>query len=258
MNATIALEKKEILTFSVAVLALSALICFVSYRIGDPNVSFLSVFTPSLAALFLTAGTRGKKGVSDLFVRQTIQKTSPRWMLLSILGIPALAALAVLTSLRFDVGGFDLRTTQLLPQVIVIPLIALGEEYGWRGFLLPRLMRRFSVFQASLILGFLWGIWHFPAYLIGTGVPANMDFTVFLLWVVIGTFFMSWIYHSTKSVLTAILIHIGANAAFNYLPLLPEFTGSMTEFWVFLVYLSAFVIAIYWVKRKDFFKNPSR
>ena len=81
-----------------------------------------------------------------------------------------------------------------MPQMPLILLIALGEEYGWRGFLLPRLMKRYNLLQASMRLGLIWGLWHFPAYLIGTGVPLQMDFLVFLLWVVLGTLFISWIY----------------------------------------------------------------
>jgi membrane protease YdiL (CAAX protease family) len=56
------------------------------------------------------------------------------------------------------------------------------------------------------------GICHFPAYLIGTGTPREMSFLVFLLWVVLGTLFISWIYYYTESVLTSILARISANA----------------------------------------------
>jgi len=117
--------------------------------------------------------------------------------------------------------------------------------------LLPRLMKKMNVLYSSIILGLIWGLWHFPAYLIGTGVPLEMDFLVFLLWVVLGTLFMSWIYYYTRSVLTSILVHISANAAFNYLLILPEFTGSMNTFWLFILYLSVFIITVYYLSRKD-------
>ncbi len=146
-----------------------------------------------------------------------------------------------------------LITKQLMPQIVVIVLIALGEEYGWRGFLLPRLLKRFSVFNSSLILGLIWGFWHFPAYLIGTGVPLEMNFAVFLLWVILGTLFISWIYYYTRSVLTSILAHIGANAAFNYFWILPEFTGSMTEFWIFIGFMAIAMTAVYVLRKKDLF-----
>lgn len=248
-------EKNEVIYFSLIVIALSSLICFVSYRLNDENISILAVFTPSIVALFLTFFTRGKQGVYELFVKQTIRKTGLKWLLLSLVGIPAIAALAVLTSLSFDISRFGLRTTQLMPQIIVIILIAVGEEYGWRGYLLPRLIRKYSVINSSILLGLIWGFWHFPAYLIGTGVPLQMNFLVFLLWVVLGTLFMSWIYCYTKSVLTSILVHISANAAFNYLPMLPEFTGSSHVFWLFIGYLLVFLVIIYYFGRKDLIRR---
>jgi len=160
--------------------------------------------------------------------------------------------------LNFNISDFQLRTSQLLPQVVVIILIAIGEEYGWRGYLLPRLMRRFSVFYSSIILGLIWGFWHFPAYLIGTGTPQDMSFFVFLLWVILGTLFISWIYYYTTSVLTSILAHISANAAFNYLNILPEFTGSMDTFWLFILYLSLLIVIVYSTCRKDLMTNLNR
>ena len=255
MTISSSIEKQEITIFSLTVLALSSLICFFSYELDDPNISILSVFTPSVVALVLTAITGGRKGVVELFVTQTVRKTAIQWLLISLTGIPALASLAILTFLDFDIARFHLRTSQLMPQIVVIVLIAIGEEYGWRGFLLPRLMKRLNVLYSSIILGLIWGFWHFPAYLIGTGVPLEMDFPVFLLWVVLGTLFISWIYYYTGSVLTSILAHISANSAFNYLHILPEFTGSMDTFWLLILYLLVFMLIVYYVGRRDLMKG---
>jgi hypothetical protein len=52
----------------------------------------------------------------------------------------------MLASLDFDISRFHLRTTQLLPQVFVKILIAIGEEYGRREFLLPRLKGKINVY----------------------------------------------------------------------------------------------------------------
>jgi membrane protease YdiL (CAAX protease family) len=251
MKISSSIEKKEIIVFSVTVLTLSSLLCFISYELDDPNISILAVFTPSIVALALIATANGRKGVFELFVKQTVKKTALKWLLMSLIGIPIVASLAALTSLHFDISKFHLRTMQLLPQVVVIVLIAIGEEYGWRGYLLPRLMKKLNVFHSSIILGLIWGLWHFPAYLIGKGVPLEMDFPVFLLWVVLGTLFISWIYYYTKSVLTSIFAHISANAAFNYLPILPEFTGNMDTFWWLILYLTILMLVVYYFCRKD-------
>lgn len=251
-------EKKEIILYSSIAIGLSSLICYISYETNNSNLSILSVFTPSILALVFTAINKGKKGVYELFIKQTIKKTRIKWLLLSLIGIPLVGSLAMLTSLNFDISKFSLRTYQLMPQIVVIILIALGEEYGWRGFLLPRLMNKLNLFYSSIILGLIWGFWHLPAYLIGTGIPLQMNFMVFLLWVILGTLFISWIYYYTKSVLTSILALIGANAAFNYLLILPEFTGSMNTFWVFILYLSIMMMIVFYVRKKDLIKGYQR
>ena len=258
MPRTDSLLNLEIITFSIATIALSSLICYAAYDLGNSNLAILSIFTPSLVAFVLTVVSKGRKGIYDLFVGQTVKKIHAKWLFLSLLGIPALASLSVLTTLKWDLSAFSLRTTQLMPQLLVIFLIAIGEEYGWRGFLLPRLLNRFSLFKSSLVLGLIWGFWHFPAYLIGTGVPQEMSFLVFLLWVVLGTLFISWIYYCTGSVMTSILAHMGANAAFNYLPLLPEFTGSMNAFWIFLVCITLFLALVFFRRRNLFFRDNDK
>ncbi len=62
----------------------------------------------------------------------------------------------------------------LFASVMVAPffngLIALGEEIGWRGYLLPRLMPLGKT-RAYLILGVIWGLWHLPLVLIGFTYP---------------------------------------------------------------------------------------
>ena len=103
-----------------------------------------------------------------------------------------------------------------------------------RGYALPRLLERFGPITASVVLGLVWGFWHFPGYLIGVGVPLDMPFVVFLLWVIPATVLMTWVYVNTRSVLLAIVMHTAANATFNYLPLLPEWVGQLTTFWVFV------------------------
>jgi len=247
-------ENRTVITYSTLVIILSSVICFIAYKTDHLQASILSVFTPSLLALIYTAILKGKTGLRELFIKQTVRKIKIKWLFLSLMGIPLVASLAVLTSLNFDVAKFGFRSTQLMPQMMVVLFIAIGEEYGWRGFLLPRLMNTFNVFYSAMILGFIWGVWHVPAYLIGMGVPLQMNFMVFLLWVILGSLFMAWMYYYTRSVLTSLLAHFSANAAFNYLYILPEFTGSMHTFWWFILYMSVMMAVVLFAGRKDLCK----
>ena len=236
------------------ILLISGLICYVSYSGNNPNLSIVNVIMPSLVALVVVAIFEGKKGITRVFKDQSRFKIGFKWLLLSLLGIPLIAALAVLVELNFELSAFGLRTSRLIPEMIVILIIGLGEEYGWRGFLQPRLMKKFSLFNASLLVGLIWGLWHFPAYLIGTGVPKEMNFLIFLLWVLLASLFIGWIYYHTQSVITSILVHISANASFNYLMLLPEFTGNMRTFYILILLLGILVFIIFYRQRQALFK----
>ena len=67
---------------------------------------------------------------------------------------------------------------------------------------------------------------------------------VFFLWVILMTILMTWVYNHTQSVLLAIIMHSAANGAFNYLPLLPEFTGQLEPFLLLLGLLGLVVTAV--------------
>jgi len=227
------IERFQLIIFFVLTLALSAAIAMVAVMIGDVNIAILSVFTPTLTAIALTALVSGKGGLQNLLVKQTIQRVNFRWIVISLFMIPLIATVAIGLYSLFGGPALTLRSTQLLPQVIIILLISFGEEYGWRGYALPRLQQRYIALVASLILGLVHGFWHFPGFLIGVGTPEEMPFYVFMLWVFAFTILTTWVYNNTRSVLMAILMHSAANVTFGYLSV--TFSGAdQTTFWLFL------------------------
>lgn len=227
----------ESILYSVVAVLVSAAICWLAYRQANPNLAILTVLSPTVLALLFCVGFGGRRSLKVLFIDQTFCRFGWRWFWLSVLTIPCLVWSALLIRESFELDALALRTTQLMPQVIVILVIALGEEYGWRGYLLPRLLNWMTPIKASLFIGLVWAVWHFPAYMIGTGVPDGMNFFVFAGWVVLASVVMTWLFVHTRSVLTAILFHASANMTFNYWWLLPEFTGSQMTFNVLLVLL---------------------
>ena len=105
--------------------------------------------------------------------------------------------------------------------ILILPLSALWEEIGWRGFLLPILQEKHTPLKASIIIGFVWGLWHLPIYLAID--PYGYKTINYFLFMFIGCFALSiiatWLYNSTKgSLLICILFHnaINTSAAYFY------------------------------------------
>lgn len=88
-----------------------------------------------------------------------------------------------------------------------------GEEWGWRGYLLPKLRKCFTVVPAVLVNGVIWGIWHAPLIAVGhnygtgyRGYPMTGILAMCLFCVVMGIIF-SYITIKTGSCIPAVLAH---------------------------------------------------
>lgn len=87
---------------------------------------------------------------------------------------------------------------------------ALGEEIGWRGFLVPELSKVVGFTSVSLISGLMWAVYHFPALLFGDynkGAPAWYSVTCFTLMVVADSFIMAWLTLRSRSLWPAAIFH---------------------------------------------------
>lgn len=125
------------------------------------------------------------------------------------------------------------------------------EEPGWRGYALPKLQENYTANKSSIILGFIWAIWHYPflVYLnfvqLGTGaflsVLAIIGFTASIVG---GSILFSWVYNNTKSVFMTIIFH----GLMNFIPqvVMGGVTDSMGGV---IVALITWGIAILFVKR---------
>ena len=103
--------------------------------------------------------------------------------------------------------------------------ISLGEEPGFRGFALPRLMKGRSAFVASLILGVLHALWHLPLVIAGETPVLG------LLHPLCAAFLFTWIFnHTNGSVFIAILLHASSDAASPFFA--PLFSGTSSTLFV--------------------------
>ena len=90
---------------------------------------------------------------------------------------------------------------------------SLGEEIGWRGFLLPALLRRMSPLAASVVLGVVWGLWHLPIDLaVGFGLHGIGAVVARVFFAVPLSVLFTWFFlRSGGSMLVALLLHTSIN-----------------------------------------------
>jgi membrane protease YdiL (CAAX protease family) len=143
-------------------------------------------------------------------------------------------------------------------------LFTLGEEYGWRGYLLPRLLPLGEI-RATMLVGLIWGPWHVPLLLAGLNYPgANpwLAILVFLFTVVALSFAYTWFYVAASgSVLVVALLHQSNNTfadTFWQPPLMSE-GSQLAASVVGSVVILALVLVVYGIfKRPVRVKDPER
>jgi uncharacterized protein len=200
-------------------------------------LTILAGYGPALAAIIVASLAYGRQGLRELFGRLLRWRVGIQWYLIALL-LPALVTFLAISinnltggpSPDFSVAGFPFgpAETPLWQKLIILFLVfmlgfdGLGEELGWRGFALPKLLERYSTFISSLILGALWAIWHFP-YALTEGtflseVPLHWFFINLLALSIIYT----WIFVNTNgSLLLPLIFHAAGNTTSNLLPILP-------------------------------------
>ena len=169
----------------------------------------LGLCGPTLAALLLSGLLYGREGAFDLLKRIGRWRAGIGWYLCAILSTLALGLAARgIHSLAF--GGTPALNLQIMwVQMLVLPS-GLPEEYGWRGFALPHLLKRRSALASSLIIAVFWVLWHIPI----SPILDDVSFLgLFLLEVIPLSILSSWLYiNSHGSILLVVLLHLVCNA----------------------------------------------
>lgn len=123
------------------------------------------------------------------------------------------------------VQRMGLRASPILSTVIYILLAgsfgvikslvsALGEEIGWRGFLVPELFKNIGFTGTALISGVVWACWHYPVLIWGdynSGTPTWYGLTCFTVLVVSISFVFAWMRLKSGSLWTGALLHASHN-----------------------------------------------
>ena len=225
---------KKYPTISLLVLAMAfgfAPALAVATGLLSPAWAQLGALSASLAAIVLVVVEGRKGGLRELLSRALIWRVGIQWWIFALFYVivPSVAALYLYQLL----GGPAVDWSGLEPLYKVVPMFifltiaaGIGEEFGWRGFLLPRLQTRHNALVSGLIVGVAWATWHIPLFFIeGTSqyehrlagglLPAVLGYAAF---VIAQSVQFTWLFNNTKgSVLMAAVFHGASNAWGGYI-----------------------------------------
>src|SRR5215217_5203771 len=190
-----------------------------SITAGDPPglaLVILASNVPSAVAIVLTAIVFGRGALRKLLGRLLIWRVNPLWYLGVVLGPVALVGGMV--ALNTLLGGPALSLGMPLVSVAIFfgfsifPGSAMGEEIGWRGYVLPRLQSRMSALSAALLLAPIWALWHLPLWLTGAPGRTPLIYAGFVVSAFAMSVLLTWVYNSTGgSLLLVVLLHATIN-----------------------------------------------
>lgn len=187
-----------------------------------PSSSFVMfpilVVVVGASGFVLTSVTDGRQGVRELGRRMSRWRLG-RWAL--VLLVPPLGITAVLAFFRLVASPAFAQQPTLGFALFGLGIgVAAGffEEIGWTGFAYPRMSARFGPLGGALVLGVLWGIWHFPVVdSLGAASPHGAYlpefFASFVAAMVAMRVLIAWLYTNTGSVLAAQLLHACSTAS---------------------------------------------
>jgi membrane protease YdiL (CAAX protease family) len=178
---------------------------------------------PSLAAVLAAGLTAGRKGIRDLFSRLGRWRVSARWYAVALLTAPLSTAIVLLVLSLFSSEFPAAISTTDDKVALVIMWIAAGlavgffEELGWTGFAIPRMKRQYGVVTTGLVVGLLWGAWHFLVNWEADTFTGALPFALLLArlftWLVAYRVLMVWVYDRTESQLVVTLMHVSLVAS---------------------------------------------
>jgi uncharacterized protein len=192
-----------------------------SPKLEDLGVWLLAAsFGPTVGAIVAVVSEHGVPGLRRLFRRfGPVRGHWKVWLLAGYILVPAATAML----LAFSGGQLSKAATESLG-LLLLPLVGLfsivvgplGEEFGWRGLLLPALLQRFVPWKAAIIVGAVWALWHAPLWTFPdfiTGLPATTFVPLYVASIVAFSLILTMLYlRSNGSVFLAMLAHGAFNA----------------------------------------------
>ena len=183
------------------------LLHFLLPMVGNYSVSFTQ-WSPLLAVVFIALILKDKSIFNDIKKQITKNKNNLKWLLpaLMIPSVLIFISSIIMSALKIKFVVFQGNIKFYLISLLAIFIGSITEEIGWRGFLLPNLQKKYSPLISSIIVGLLWGVWHFNF----TG--GILGFILYIVTIIEISIMMTWLYNKTnRNLLLMIIWHFSFN-----------------------------------------------
>lgn len=197
-------------------------------RVGDSRFQlsyydlflWVGLFGPGFVALFMA---EEREGPESLWARLTHWRVGDMWYSLTIF-LPLGIVLAAMLSYRLLGGTIYTGTPSVYWLLFLFLHTLLGpfwEELGWRGFLLPKLLETRTPLRASLLVGAVWGPWHFVLRWSEWSGPIYRLLAFFVVFCIMAaglSVIFTWIFLGTRgAILPAVVLHASFNTSVDFL-----------------------------------------
>lgn len=209
----------------------------------------LGLLGPFIAFIILIKfdGKPYKETFKRLFIKP------PLWTVLFVLISPMfLSFLAYLIYLGTNSGVNEPLGVTLISLIpIALMILFVGgpvEEFGWRGYLLPKLREKQGFIVTVLILGVIHGLWHIPLHYLNGTVQNALPIYEFVIVTVAITASYVFVYEYTKSLIPMIALHWFANLSSA---IFPYYYNQQGRYAILITYILLDIVLIVLIKRRQ-------
>lgn len=194
------------------------------FQLDIPTIKYqhyYASFGPLIGAIFAIFLTEGLSGIKEWIRRLFSIRINKKIILISLLLPFSYLAIAaaiqfIITGQKIDwhtfgltekLSGFNIIETALIWMVTY----GLGEEAGWRGFLLPKLMKGNSFMKSAVFTGILWILWHLPAFFFNPNyINIGLGIIGWAIGLMYGSIILGWICRESNwSIVPVVIWHGG-------------------------------------------------
>ncbi|AIO19368.1 CAAX amino terminal protease self- immunity [Candidatus Izimaplasma bacterium HR1] len=228
-------------------------------------IQVLGASAPLASALILIGSAEGWQGIKKFFKKVLDFRIKPIYIVIALLlssvsniiahYYPNIMGLEELPNSYFPFeAGLPIFLTVFI-YIFVMFLIGGGqEEFGWRGYILEPLQEKLGVIKASLLIGIIWGLWHYPLWLMPGESHIYYSFISFVIFATTFSLIIGIMYNvSGKKFVIAWIMHAASNFFLSLFPVF--FTKDVAQpsymVWIAINIVTAIGLTIWYQTRKN-------